>query len=89
MEVEVSSDAIDEGVKGEELEKVIIDIDEEKYFQIRVQLPLQEKEELLAFLRKNVDIFAWSAYKAPRVDLNFICHHLNVNPNIFMKKQPP
>ena len=89
MEVEVSSDAIDEGVKGEELEKVIIDTDEEKYFQIRVQLPLQEKEELLAFLRKNVDIFAWSAYKAPRVDLNFICHHLNVNPNIFMKKQPP
>ena len=50
MEVEVSSDAIDEGVKGEELEKVIIDTDEEKYFQIRVQLPLQEKEELLAFL---------------------------------------
>ena len=29
MEVEVSSDAIDEGVKGEELEKVIIDTDEE------------------------------------------------------------
>ena len=50
MEVEVSSDAIDEGVKDEELEKVIIDTDEEKYFQIRVQLPLQEKEELLAFL---------------------------------------
>ena len=62
MEVEVSSDAIDEGVKGEELEKVIIDTDEEKYFQIRVQLPLQEKEELLAFLRKNVDIFALSTY---------------------------
>ena len=62
MEVEVSPDAIDEGVKCKELEKVIIDTNEEKYFQIRVQLPLQEKEELLAFLRKNVDIFAWSTY---------------------------
>ena len=36
-----------------------------------------------------MDIFAWSAYKAYRVDLNFICHHLNVNPNIVLKKQPP
>ena len=51
-------------------------------------MPPQEKEELLAFLRKNVDVFAWSAYKAPRVDPNFICHHLNVNPAITLKKQP-
>ena len=51
-------------------------------------MPPQEKEELLAFLRKNVDVFAWSAYEAPRVDPNFICHHLNVNPDITLKKQP-
>ena len=25
----------------------------------------------------------------PRVDLNFICHHLNVNPAIVPKRQPP
>ena len=88
MEVEVSSDIADEGVRFEELENVIIDTNTERYFQIRVQLPPQEKEELLAFLRKNVDVFAWSAYKAPRVDPNFICHHLNVNPAITLKKQP-
>ena len=29
------------------------------------------------------------SYKAPRVDLNFICHHLNVNPSVTPKKQPP
>ena len=34
-------------------------------------------------------MFAWSAYKALRVDPNFICHHLNVNPSVTPKKQPP
>ena len=41
------------------------------------------------FLRKNIDVFAWSAYDAPRVDPNFICHHLNANPFAIPKKQPP
>ena len=41
------------------------------------------------FLRKNVDVFAWSACKAPGVDPNFICYHLNVNPAIVPRKQPP
>ena len=36
-----------------------------------------------------MDVFTWSAYKAPWVDPNFICHHLNVNPSITPKKQPP
>ena len=53
------------------------------------QLPPLEKEELIEFLRKNVDVFAWSAYKASGVDSSFICHHLNVNPSITPKKQPP
>ena len=34
-------------------------------------------------------MFTWSAYEALRVDPNFICHHLNVNPSIIPKKQPP
>ena len=34
-------------------------------------------------------MFKWNAYKAPRVDPNFICHHLNVNPSVTPKKQPP
>ena len=54
-----------------------------------VQLPHWEKDELLAFLRKNVDVFVWSAYEAPKVDPNFICHYLNVNPSVTPKKQPP
>ena len=34
-------------------------------------------------------MFAWVAYEAPRVDPNFICHHLNVNPSITPRRQPP
>ena len=41
------------------------------------------------FFRKNVDVFAWDAYEAPGVDPNFICHHLNVNPSITLKRQLP
>ena len=52
-------------------------------------MPPRKKEQLLAFLRKNVDVFAWNAYEASKVDPNFICHHLNVNPFVTPKKQPP
>ena len=61
----------------------------EKFCQIEAQLPPQEKEELLAFLKRNVDVFAWDVYEALGVDLEFICHHLNVNPSIIPKKQSP
>ena len=32
-------------------------------------------------------MFAWNTHEAPRVDPNFICHHLNVNPSVTPKKQ--
>ena len=47
------------------------------------------KWQLVDLLRRNVDVFAWDAYEALRVDLSFICHHLNVNPFITPKRQPP
>ena len=52
-------------------------------------MPPQEKGELVEFLKKNVDVFAWNAYEASRVNPSFICHHLNVNPSVTPKKQPP
>ena len=36
-----------------------------------------------------MDIFVWDAYEALGIDPNFICHHLNINPSITPKKQPP
>ena len=44
MEVE------EEGVKCEQVERVVIGDNEEKFFQVGVQLPPREKEELIDFL---------------------------------------
>ena len=55
-------------MKCEDLVKIIVGEDLEKFFQIGSQLPHQEREELIEFLRKNIDVFAWNAYEAPRVD---------------------
>nr|XP_023925711.1 uncharacterized protein LOC112037133 [Quercus suber] len=73
----------------EELERVVIGSGEDKYFQVGAQLPLLEKEELVDFLKGNVDVFAWSAYEAPGIDPNFICHQLNVSPGAVPRRQLP
>ena len=78
-----------EEAKCEGLEKFEIGKDPERFFQVGARLPLQQKEELVAFLRKNVDVFTWNAYDASGVDPNFICHHLNVSPSVIPRKQPP
>ena len=75
--------------KCEDIERVVVGDNSEKFFQVGAQLPPQEREELIDFLRKNVDVLAWNAYKILGVDLNFICHHLNVNPFVIPRKQPP
>ncbi|XP_050241037.1 uncharacterized protein LOC126689922 [Quercus robur] len=76
-------------VNCEELEKVLVGSDPERFFQIGSELPPQEKSALTAFLRQNIDVFAWDPYEAPEVDPDFICHHLNVNPAITPKRQAP
>ena len=57
--------------KYEDLEKVIVGNDPEKFFQVGAQLPPQEREQLVEFLKKNVDVFAWSVYEASRVCVDF------------------
>ena len=76
-------------MKYEDLEKVVIRDDLERFFQVGAQIPLLEKEQLVDLLRRNVNVFAWDAYEALGLDPNFICHHLNVNPYITPKRQPP
>ena len=63
--------------------------DGDRYFQVGAQLPPVEKEEFIGFLNGNVDVFIWSAYEAPGINPDFICHHLNVNPGDVPKRQPP
>ena len=77
------------GVECEDLEKTVVADDPKKFFRVGAKLPLQEKANLLEFLRANMDVFAWDSYEAPGVDPNFICHRLNVNPAVFPRRQPP
>ena len=82
-----STEVEEEEAKCEHLKRVFIGDDKEKFFQVEVQLPPWERQELIDFVRKNINMFAWSGYKAPRVDSDFICHRLNVNPSAILKKQ--
>ena len=76
-------------MKCEGLDKVVIGDAPERFFQVGAQLPHKEIEELVKLLRRNVDVFTWDAYEAPGLNLKFICHHLNVNPSVTPKRQPP
>ena len=60
------------GAKCKELEKIVVSNDSEKFFQVRAQLPPREKEELIDFLIRNIDVFTWNAYKAPGVSFAII-----------------
>ena len=42
---------------------------------------------MLLFLLQNVDVFSWSSYEVPGVDLEFIVLKLNVDPSFPPKKQ--
>ena len=66
-------DTAAEEAKCEDLEEVVIGGDPEKFFQVGAQLPLQEKEELIEFLKRNINIFASDACDAPGIDPAFIC----------------
>ena len=39
----------------------------------------EDRVGMLLFLIRNVDVFAWSLYEVPGVDLEFIVHKLNVD----------
>ena len=48
---------------------------------IRAQLEPAMCDELLEFLRKNKEVFAWSHLDMPGIDLKVITHRLNVDPS--------
>ena len=46
-----------------------------------------DKIKVMLLLIHNVDVFAWSPYEVPGVDLEFFVHKLNVDPSFSLKKQ--
>ena len=47
---------------------------------ISSQLTAQEKEQLVALLRRYVDVFSWTYDEMPSLDLGLVVHPLNLNP---------
>ena len=74
---------------AEELVKVRILPDVDRCFQVGASMGDKDRVEVLLFPIQNVDVFAWSSYEVPEVDLEFIVHKLNVDPSFLPKKQKP
>ena len=59
---------------------------ENRSFQIGAGMTDKDKVEMLLLLVQSVDVFTWSSYEVPRVDLEFIVHRFNVDPFFPPKK---
>ena len=74
----------------EELEEVILDSSRlERMTIVGTLASWPVRQALMAFLRDNQDVFAWSHKDMPGIDLSIIVHRLNVSPSfppIWQKK---
>ena len=70
----------DEKKKMKALKTVeLVDGEPVKATKIGTNLATQMKEELVQFLKKNLDIFTWSHEDMPGIAVKVIQHRLNVN----------
>ena len=53
----------------------------ERCTRVGVDLEGKIKEDLVQFLKKNIDVFAWSHEDMPGIDPSIITHRLNVCPS--------
>jgi len=65
-----------------EFELVPFGDDSSKCFKIDKDLPKLARAQLVACLRENTDLFAWSATNMPEIDPSVACHLLTVNPSV-------
>ena len=66
----------------EVLEDVLLqENDPEKFTRIGTSMKEKVKKDLVQFLRKSVDVFAWSHDDMLGIDPNVITHRLNVYPS--------
>ena len=66
----------------EALEDIPLDEDDpRKSTRTEADLEGKIKKDLIRFLRKNIDVFAWSHEDMPGIDPSVITHRLNVHPS--------
>jgi hypothetical protein len=70
-----------------ETKKVYLDDMPDRSVTIGAHLSLEEEKELIQFLNKNKDVFAWSAKDLQGVDRDIIEHALETDERIPPKKQ--
>ena len=65
------------------LENISLDKDNPKRCtKVRADLKEKTKKDLVRFLRKSIDVFAWSHKDMPGIYSSVITHRLNVYPSI-------
>ena len=65
----------------EVLENVLLQEDgPEKFTRIGTGMKEKTKQDLVQFLRKSIDVFAWSHEDMPGIDPSVIAYRLNVYP---------
>ena len=52
-----------------------------KFTRIGTSMKEMMKKDLVQFLRKSIDVFAWNHEDMPRIDPSVITHRLNVHPS--------
>ncbi|KAG5561961.1 hypothetical protein RHGRI_004857 [Rhododendron griersonianum] len=64
----------------EDLVQVPINEDETHFFLIGSELDETERDQLIQFLKGNIEVFAWTPYEMPGMNPDVIRHSLNVDP---------
>ncbi|KAL0360413.1 UNVERIFIED_CONTAM: hypothetical protein Sradi_3725800 [Sesamum radiatum] len=64
----------------------LIPDDSEKVTKIGSKMKDDIREEVIKYLRKNKDIFAWSPQDLEGINPSVITHHLNLDPNVKLVK---
>ena len=72
------------GELAEEIEEIQLDDNPKHTTQVGTSLPQELRDQLVTFLRINIDVFAWSSSNMPGISPDVTAHELNLNP----KKKP-
>ena len=64
------------------LEDILLDENNpERYTRVGADMVKKTKQDLVQFLKKSIDVFAWSHKDMPGIDPSVITYRLNVYPS--------
>lgn len=72
----------------EDLINVPINEDGSCFFLVSSSMSESERQEMFAFLKAKIEVFAWTSYEMPRVDPVFISHNFNFDPTKCLVQKP-